>query len=207
MASACRELGFHEPQITMQGGFIASPLGGAVMRARTLRADEVLDHLDFARLIGLTPVVTFPDGHRAERWPRGVARLNGAALAESLRFELVPSLEAIAGRGAIRTFIPTPPRRHAEVRDLARKMGLDLERDVAAIGDGPNDVEMLRVAGRSVALGSAPADVKAAAGQVVPAEAPDGAVQAIGLLFPALVEPTRRTSPLPDLHGSEVGAR
>jgi len=164
------------------------------------------------------------------------------ALAESLRFELVPSLEAIAGRGAIRTFIPTPPRRHAEVRDLARdwfgprasvvwtdhngiellasgtnkgealgylarKMGLDLERDVAAIGDGPNDVEMLRVAGRSVALGSAPADVKAAAGQVVPAEAPDGAVQAIGLLFPALVEPTRRTSPLPDLHGSEVGAR
>ena len=44
---------------------------------------------------------------------------------------------------------------------------LDVERaDVLAIGDGRNDIEMLRWAGRGIAMGNAPAEVQAAADAV-----------------------------------------
>ena len=46
--------------------------------------------------------------------------------------------------------------------------------DVLAIGDGYNDVEMLEWAGRGVAMGQAPADVKAVADDVTGTVAEDG---------------------------------
>ena len=40
------------------------------------------------------------------------------------------------------------------------------DEDVLAIGDGRNDIEMLRWAGRGLAIGDAPDEVKAAANDV-----------------------------------------
>jgi HAD superfamily hydrolase (TIGR01484 family) len=48
--------------------------------------------------------------------------------------------------------------------------------DVLAFGDGRNDIEMLRWAGRGVALGDAPAEVKDAADDVAPLFAEGGVV-------------------------------
>lgn len=45
---------------------------------------------------------------------------------------------------------------------VLERMAVDA-RHVLAIGDGENDIEMLRLAGTSVAMGNAGADVKAAA--------------------------------------------
>ena len=56
------------------------------------------------------------------------------------------------------------------------RLRLDVEAaDTVAVGDGRNDLEMLRWAGRGVAMGNAPAEVKAAADEVT------GPVEADGL--------------------------
>lgn len=67
----------------------------------------------------------------------------------------------------------------AAVRFLAEDMlGLAAE-NVMAIGDNFNDLEMLRYAGLGVAMGSAPTEVKAAAGWVAPDVDADGVAAAI----------------------------
>src|SRR5438477_132092 len=58
--------------------------------------------------------------------------------------------------------------------ELARWMGLSLEQ-VGAIGDGTNDIELLSVAHRSVAMRHARPEVQAAADLVVPDGVPDDA--------------------------------
>ncbi len=56
---------------------------------------------------------------------------------------------------------------------VAAELGV-VAADVLAIGDGRNDVEMLSWAGRGVAMGQAPAEVKAAADAVTASWAEDG---------------------------------
>lgn len=64
------------------------------------------------------------------------------------------------------------------VRFLARRLGVDL-RDVLAIGDQRNDVEMIAEVGMGVAMDGAPAVVRAAARMVAPPLAEEGAAQVI----------------------------
>lgn len=65
--------------------------------------------------------------------------------------------------------------------------------DVLAIGDGRNDLEMLRWAGRGVAMGQAPAEVKAAADAVTGTLADDGAATELTRWFsPRPVSPPSR---------------
>lgn len=66
---------------------------------------------------------------------------------------------------------------------LARTYGYTLD-ETAAIGDAHNDIEMLRVAGRSAAMASAPPEVRAAAELVVPSSDEDGVVDALAAFFP-----------------------
>ncbi len=61
---------------------------------------------------------------------------------------------------------------------VAAELGVEVT-DVLAIGDGRNDVEMLSWAGRGVAMGQAPAEVKAVADAVTGSWDDDGAAQAI----------------------------
>ncbi|NIZ92583.1 HAD family hydrolase [Kineosporiaceae bacterium B12] len=60
------------------------------------------------------------------------------------------------------------------LEEVRLRLDVDLA-DTVAVGDGRNDVEMLRWAGRGVAMGNAPAEVQAAADEVT------GRVEADGL--------------------------
>jgi Cof subfamily protein (haloacid dehalogenase superfamily) len=60
----------------------------------------------------------------------------------------------------------------------AEHLGIPLA-DVVAVGDGPNDVSMLSVAGTAVAMGHAPAAVHAAAHVIVPGVEEDGVAHAL----------------------------
>jgi phosphoglycolate phosphatase (TIGR01487 family) len=55
------------------------------------------------------------------------------------------------------------------LKRIARMMGLDV-RDFVAIGDSPNDIEMIKAAGLGVAVGNAHPDLKKVAGMVTKGE-------------------------------------
>jgi hydroxymethylpyrimidine pyrophosphatase-like HAD family hydrolase len=59
------------------------------------------------------------------------------------------------------------------LEDVAKELGV-AQSDVLAIGDGRNDVEMLRWAGRGVAMGQAPLEVQEAADDVTETVDNDG---------------------------------
>lgn len=66
--------------------------------------------------------------------------------------------------------------------EICALLGVD-RADVLAIGDGRNDVEMLEWAGRGVAMGQAPAEVKAAADAVTDSVQDDGAAVELNRWF------------------------
>jgi Cof subfamily protein (haloacid dehalogenase superfamily) len=68
--------------------------------------------------------------------------------------------------------------------EVSRRLGVEQAR-VLAIGDGRNDVEMLRWAGRGVAMGGAPLEVQAAADDVTEDVLRDGVALELGRHFPA----------------------
>jgi HAD superfamily hydrolase (TIGR01484 family) len=67
--------------------------------------------------------------------------------------------------------------------DVAGELGVD-QADVLAIGDGRNDIEMLRWAGRGVAMGQAPLEVQEAADDVTETVANDGVARELSRWFP-----------------------
>jgi HAD superfamily hydrolase (TIGR01484 family) len=67
---------------------------------------------------------------------------------------------------------------------VARELGVDAA-DVLAIGDGRNDIEMLRWAGRGVAMGQAIEEVKEAADAVTDTVYDEGAAQELARYWPA----------------------
>ena len=68
---------------------------------------------------------------------------------------------------------------------LAASRGICLA-EVAAVGDAANDTEMLRHAGRSAAMGSAPPEVRSSADMVVPPSGDLGVLDAFAWFFPDL---------------------
>ena len=66
--------------------------------------------------------------------------------------------------------------------EVADRLGID-RADVLAIGDGRNDIEMLAWAGRGVAMGQAPDEVKAIADDVAPPVYDDGCAHEISRWF------------------------
>ncbi|MCX7623550.1 MAG: HAD family hydrolase [Thermomicrobium sp.] len=75
---------------------------------------------------------------------------------------------------------------------LVRRLGLELA-DVLAVGDGENDLPLLRRAGLGVAMGNAPEHVRAQAGAVVRGHDEDGVVEALERF---VLEPWRQASAL-----------
>ena len=63
-------------------------------------------------------------------------------------------------------------------RDVAEILGIPREETIA-IGDGENDISMLRWAGLGIAMANAPENVKAAADVIAPACDEDGAAWAM----------------------------
>jgi hydroxymethylpyrimidine pyrophosphatase-like HAD family hydrolase len=66
---------------------------------------------------------------------------------------------------------------------VAERLGIG-QVDVLAIGDGRNDIEMLRWAGRGVAMGQAVEETRAAADDVTASVHDDGVAVELGRWFP-----------------------
>ena len=67
------------------------------------------------------------------------------------------------------------------LKRVAELMGLDA-RELVAIGDSPNDIEMLKVSGFGVAVGNAHPEVKRVARMVTKGEYGAGVAEAVGEL-------------------------
>jgi hydroxymethylpyrimidine pyrophosphatase-like HAD family hydrolase len=82
------------------------------------------------------------------------------------------------------TVVPPDVTKGSALEELRVSLGVRAE-DTLAIGDGSNDVEMLRWAACGIAMGQAPATVQAAADAVTGTVLEDGAAQALERFFPA----------------------
>lgn len=78
--------------------------------------------------------------------------------------------------------IPLGTNKAEALGQLIASLGLDLSQ-LAAIGDGLNDLEMLREAGLGIAMGNAPAAVQSVADWVTSANDQAGVAQAVRRLF------------------------
>lgn len=79
------------------------------------------------------------------------------------------------------TFFASGASKGSALADLARRLAIPLE-ETMAIGDGLNDISMLRMAGLGVAMGHAPRRVRASADVVTASNAEDGMAQALETL-------------------------
>jgi hydroxymethylpyrimidine pyrophosphatase-like HAD family hydrolase len=93
------------------------------------------------------------------------------------------SIGYVVGWTAWLDLSPRGVHKASGLQHVADELGVD-PRDVLAIGDGRNDIEMLRWAGRGVAMGQAVEDVLAAADHVTDPVHEDGAATEIGRWFP-----------------------
>ncbi len=144
--------------------------GGGFFVERSARALDL-----HAELIGLVPEVR--DLHavffeetvvRAQFvvWEAGWRRLRPAALGLGLDLHEATSP---ATPGIVYASLTAPGvGKLKAAREVARRLGVDLARKAAAVGDGKNDLELLRAVAFGVAMENAPDEVKAAADLVVP---------------------------------------
>lgn len=84
-------------------------------------------------------------------------------------------------------FLAPGTHKGSAVAWLAEQRGLTMA-DVAAVGDAPNDRELLSMAGRSAAMGGAPPDVVACADIAVPPSSETGVLEAFAWFFPDLAD-------------------
>jgi hydroxymethylpyrimidine pyrophosphatase-like HAD family hydrolase len=82
------------------------------------------------------------------------------------------------------TAVPAGVSKGAELEALRVRLGVSAD-DTLALGDGSNDVEMLRWAAHGVAMGQAPEVVKEAADAVTGTIFEDGAAEVLDRFFPA----------------------
>jgi hydroxymethylpyrimidine pyrophosphatase-like HAD family hydrolase len=144
--------------------------------------------------VGYRVNIPFPDGELPgeqrtvdvleELWAAPTSRL---AIYGLSAFGLVPvlramSLTAIATRPDWVDVTPPALSKATALDKVRRQLGVEY-RATVAIGDGENDVEMLRWASRSVAMGHAPERVLAAADTVTGTIDDDGAAVALQLLL------------------------
>ncbi len=79
---------------------------------------------------------------------------------------------------------PTGVSKASGLASVCERLGVGAE-DVLAIGDGRNDIEMLEWAGRGVAMGQAPLEVREAADDVTDPVQDDGVARELARWFPA----------------------
>ena len=85
-------------------------------------------------------------------------------------------------------FLARDANKETAAAELASSIGLDMS-EVAAIGDGPNDMNLLRSVGISAAMAHAAPEVRDAATFVVPGNDEEGAAVAMARMFPSLPTP------------------
>ena len=131
------------------------------------------------RITDVEDIVSGPVSRVIIRDPDATAE-DFVALAERLGLQ---GTDYVVGWTAWLDLAPVGVSKASGLQHVADKLGVSAE-DALAIGDGRNDIEMLRWAGRGVAMGQSIAEVIAAADDVTATVYDDGAAVEIGRFFP-----------------------
>ncbi|MCU1615757.1 MAG: HAD-superfamily hydrolase, subfamily [Frankiales bacterium] len=231
MAAVCEALDLEGPQITMNGALVCSPLTGEIVHGYPLEEAAVREHLAFARDRGLPAVLAHPDGYAApdvEPLRNAIPaelltevtdldQLAGSRpfktylLTGRQRFQavLAEAYEVFEGRYHVTSggaddsveLLDLHANKGSAATALATRLGVPMA-DVAAAGDGLNDVELLRAAGVSIAMHEAPQDVRMAASCIAPPRSEGGLVRAVEQLFAISPSPLEQPCSDPDLKGA-----
>jgi Cof subfamily protein (haloacid dehalogenase superfamily) len=94
----------------------------------------------------------------------------------------LPAVDYAIGYTAWLDIMPAGVSKAEGLDKICFRLGVGVD-DVLAVGDGHNDMEMLAWAGRGVAMGNAPDDVKAVADEVGPHVDDDGAAVVLARYF------------------------
>ncbi|MDO4642828.1 MAG: Cof-type HAD-IIB family hydrolase [Cardiobacteriaceae bacterium] len=94
-----------------------------------------------------------------------------------------PHLEIHRSKNEYLEIVNKAATKASAIRFMENKLGVSAE-EVIAFGDNYNDLDMLRYAGYSVAMGNAPDDIKAQVSYVTASNAEDGLALVLESLFP-----------------------
>ncbi len=148
------------------------PMGELVGRQRVVERFEDLYHSDVTRVVIRAP------GAEVAHFDQLVRRIG------------LNDVTYAVGYSAWLDLTPPGVSKASALEALRERLGVRPEH-TAAIGDGNNDVEMLRWAAQSAAMGTAPDHVKQAAQETVGSVDEDGAVQFLS----RLIDPERTVVP------------
>lgn len=182
-----KEIGLRTPMICLNGAAIHDAVTGRIMQMKTVRLNEERFH----QLTADNPcnvIIHTPNGlycketnEEIDYWtkvgqipPRYIGDLRQANYQDVLKYSVLtgepsPKFSALFKKeaGVIdwnNGFELVPPNvsKWSAIKSILTAFQIS-PNDVAAIGDGPNDIEMLRHVGTGVAMGNASEEVKAAA--------------------------------------------
>jgi len=94
-----------------------------------------------------------------------------------------PQLEIHRSKNEYLEIVNRAATKAQAIQFMENRLGVSAD-EVIAFGDNYNDLDMLRYAGYSVAMGNAPDDIKAQVRHVTASNAEDGLAQALEELFP-----------------------
>ena len=187
-----RLLGLTAPQICDGGATILDPANGEILWTSPLEpgvAQEVLNllHVEGAAFFATHPGGSWTDFSQIIHW--NLTRVSAVDLEEPAADALVSRFIANPDLHAVKVVLPYNNRwavdfthsgidKAAAARELSQMIGVETGSMVAA-GDSYNDLPMLQLCGLSVAMGNAPAELKAIADYVAPPVEEDGLAVAI----------------------------
>ncbi|MBO0878981.1 MAG: HAD family phosphatase [Mycobacterium sp.] len=157
--------------------FVAEVPGEGILATAPTEDSDM--HFDTVRLVRFDELASARSTRLAVHWPaRGADEL--AAVIGHLQ---IPGVRSWIDPGDTFADFTAASVSKASAAEAIR-VELDLARDeVVAIGDGVNDIELLRWSGFGVAMGQAPEAVRAAADIVCPSVEQDGAAAVLARLF------------------------
>ena len=94
-----------------------------------------------------------------------------------------PQLEIHRSKNEYLEIVNRAATKAQAIQFMENRLGVSAD-EVIAFGDNYNDLDMLRYAGYSVAMGNAPDDIKAQVRHITASNAEDGLAQALEELFP-----------------------
>jgi len=143
---------------------------------------EYLDKIEQVRQISLVNLLTFPFSHPPIKIMFVAHPEKIVSLAKIARKKFGRRLYITRTRNNLLEFLHPHVNKGLALKKLAEHYGLDMGQ-TAAIGDGYNDIPMLKAAGGSFAVKNAPAEVERAADYVVSAWDQDGVAEAIARII------------------------